>query len=64
MTHAEQPSRSWLDQALLDPGSAFARSEALVDHPELTPEQKIAVLRQAARPAGMTGQRPPCGAKP
>ena len=45
MTKAEQPSRSWLDQALLDPGSVFARPEEVVDHPELTLEQKIAVLR-------------------
>jgi hypothetical protein len=33
MTNAEQASRPWLDQALLDPGSVFASSEAVVDHP-------------------------------
>ena len=33
MTNAEQASRPWLDQALLDPGSVFASPEAVVDHP-------------------------------
>lgn len=33
MTNAEQVSRPWLEQALLDPGSVFASPEAVVDHP-------------------------------
>lgn len=45
MTNAEQPSRPWLDLALLDPASVFATPEEAVDHPDLTPEQKISVLR-------------------
>lgn len=45
MTNAEQQPPAWLDPALLDPGSVFASPEAVADHPSLTLEQKIAVLR-------------------
>ncbi|HET7688415.1 MAG TPA: hypothetical protein VFK46_07250 [Candidatus Macondimonas sp.] len=44
MSTAESPI-PWLDQALLDPGSVFAGPEAVVEHPDLDREQKIAILR-------------------
>lgn len=40
-----EPPIPWLDQALLDPESAFAGPEAVVEHPDLDREQKIAILR-------------------
>lgn len=36
---------AWFDQALLDPGSVFAGPEAVADHPDLSTEEKLAVLR-------------------
>jgi hypothetical protein len=39
------PPTAWLDQALLDPGSVFADPEAVADHPDLSAEEKIAILR-------------------
>lgn len=36
---------AWLAQALLDPGSVFANPEEVVDHPDLTQEEKTRVLR-------------------
>lgn len=35
----------WLEQALHDPGSVFATPEEVVDHPDLTLEEKARVLR-------------------
>ena len=45
MANEERHPPPWLDQALLDPGSVFASPEALADHPNLTLEQKIEILR-------------------
>ncbi len=53
-----------LEQARLDPGSVFANPEVLRDHPGLTLEQKVELLRRWAYDAselavaeeeGMTG---------
>lgn len=45
MANEERHPPPWLDQALLDPGSVFASPEVVGDHPSLTPEQKIEILR-------------------
>lgn len=45
MANENQPSPSWLDQALRDPASVFASPEAVAGHPDLSLAQKIEVLR-------------------
>jgi len=45
MTHEERASPAWLDQALRDPESIFENPEAVAEHPSLTLEQKIEILR-------------------
>lgn len=45
MANEERQSPTWLDQALRDPASIFASPEAVADHPGLSLEQKIEVLR-------------------
>ena len=45
MANEERHPPPWLDQALLDPGSAFASPQAVADDASLTLEQKIEILR-------------------
>lgn len=45
MTEHARQSPPWLDQALLDAGTVFASPEQVVEHPGLTLEDKIRVLR-------------------
>lgn len=45
MANEERIAPTWLTQAMLDPGSVFASPEAVLDHPELDADQKIAILR-------------------
>jgi len=56
-----------IDNALLDPGSVFSSPEELRDHPGLTSEQKIEILRrwaydaselEVAEEEGMPGGEP------
>lgn len=45
MAYEKEVPPPWLNQALLDPESVFADPEAVANHPDLSLEQKIAVLR-------------------
>lgn len=45
MTDEGRALSPWVHQALLEPGSVFAGSEAVADHADLGMEQKIATLR-------------------
>lgn len=45
MEDEDRSAPCWLDRALFDPASVFANPEAVVDHPDLSMQQKVAVLR-------------------
>jgi hypothetical protein len=48
MSPADPTARPDIERALLDPPSVFETPEALLEHPALTPAQKIEILRRWA----------------
>lgn len=66
MADIEHQPPAWLDQALINPGSIFARPEDVADSPDLSLEDKVRVLRSweydsselaVAEEEGMQGAR-------
>lgn len=46
MTETKPSAKIDVGQALLDPGSAFETPEQVLAHPDLSPQQKIEILRR------------------
>lgn len=45
MSKRNRPDASWLERARTDPSSVFVNPDEVTDHPELTLEQKLEILR-------------------